>query len=396
MFGFLLGATGMFATMYSTQAILPEIARTFRVRPSVSGLSISVTITMVALGAWLWGAYSDRRGRRRSLVLSSALLVVPTIALVAVPSFAALLVCRALQGLCMPGLLTVGVPYVTEVFGPRLGGRAMGNYIVALVVGGLIGRVGVAELSTVIGWRPSLAILAVLPASGAVVMWRTLPETAKASRTAGLRAVLDQLRNTRLLRAAGAGSALLFSFIGVFSYASYRLEAPPFRLGPSTGSLIFVLWVVGAIGPISGRLADRIGWQRVALAALACTATGLLVTLADVLVTVVLGLALVATGMFAGVTAVQIGVAKSTQVDRGTASGIYFTFYYLSGAVGAYLPGLAWQAWHWRGVAFLALAALVTAGGLLGSERRPSPAARSPAAPSPASIDRRLAAPPEV
>jgi YNFM family putative membrane transporter len=360
---------------------------------------------MVALGAWLWGAYSDRRGRRRSLILSSALLVVPTVALVAVPSFALLLVCRALQGLCMPGLLTVGVPYVTEVFGPRLGGRAMGNYIVALVVGGLIGRVGIAELSIVIGWRSSLAILAVLPAAGALVMWKTLPEVSTAGRSTGLQAVLEQLRNPRLLRAAGVGSALLFSFIGVFSYASYRLEASPFRLGPKTGSLIFVLWVVGAVGPLSGRLADRVGWRRVALAALACSSAGLLITLPNVLATVVLGLALVATGMFAGVTAVQIGVAQSSQVDRGTSSGIYFTFYYLSGAVGAYLPGLAWQAWRWHGVALLALASLAAAAALLSSDRWPRRGGAGAGAGAAAwagadagadQANRRAAAPPEI
>jgi len=389
MFGFLLGATGMFATMYSTQAILPQIARAFGVRPSISGLSISVTIMMVALGAWLWGAYSDRAGRRRSLILSSALLVVPTIALIAVPSFALLLVCRAMQGLCMPGLLTVGVPYVAEVFGPRLGGRAMGNYIVALVLGGLIGRVGVAELSTLIGWRPALAILAILPASGALVMWRTLVEAPQSTHTSRLRAARDQLRNPLLLRACATGSALLFSFVGVFSYITYRLERPPFSLGSSISSLIFLLWVVGVIGPFSGRLADRIGWQRVALAALGCASVGLLVTLPDVLATVVIGLALIATGMFAGVTTVQIGVAHSTEVDRGTASGIYFTSYYLSGALGAYLPGLAWQAWRWEGVAFLSVGVLAVAAALLSSQEWPSKStARRPSSP--------VVAPPEL
>ena len=39
--GFMLGAAGMFATMYSTQAILPELSRDFDVSPSRAGLTIS-------------------------------------------------------------------------------------------------------------------------------------------------------------------------------------------------------------------------------------------------------------------------------------------------------------------------------------------------------------------
>ncbi|MHB1509069.1 MAG: MFS transporter [Acidimicrobiales bacterium] len=357
MFGFLLGATAMFAAMYSTQAILPQISATFHVSAALSGLSISATIAMVALGGWIWGSYSDRRGRRRSLIAASALLIPPTVALAVVPNLWVLLVCRGLQGLCMPGLLTVGVPYVTEVYAPRLGGRAMGLYLVALVAGGLIGRIGVAELSVVVGWRGALATLAVLPAAGVLVMSRTLPEvTGRQYSARRLHGVLAQLRNPTLWRAAGAGSALLFCFVGVFSYVSYRLEAPPFSFGPAATSFIFVLWIVGAISPWSGRLADRIGWDKVALAALVCTGAGVLVTIPAVLPTVVLGLVLVATGMFGGLTAVQLGVAQSTTVDRGSASGLYFTSYYLTGALGAFVSGVAWQVAAWLGVALLCAA----------------------------------------
>src|SRR6186997_749334 len=119
----------MFTAMYSTQAILPQLGRAFEVSPSQTGLTVSVVIGALAVGAWFWGPLSDRIGRRTSLVLASGALVVPSV--------------RAAQGLCMPGLLTVGVPYVTEAFHDRIGSRAMGLYVSALVVGGLVGRVGV-------------------------------------------------------------------------------------------------------------------------------------------------------------------------------------------------------------------------------------------------------------
>src|ERR1044072_437575 len=129
---FLFGAAAMFATMYSTQPILPQLGRSFGIGPARAGLSISALI--------------------RSLVLASALLVVPTLAVAAVPSFTALVALRAVQGLCMPGLLTVGVPYVAEVYGERPGRRAVGFYVAALVAGARVRRIGVSLLTEAFDW----------------------------------------------------------------------------------------------------------------------------------------------------------------------------------------------------------------------------------------------------
>ena len=67
MSGLMLGAAGMFAAMYSSQAILPELASDFDVTPSQAGLTISVVVLAVAVAGWIWGPLSDRFGRRRSL-----------------------------------------------------------------------------------------------------------------------------------------------------------------------------------------------------------------------------------------------------------------------------------------------------------------------------------------
>src|SRR3954447_14407512 len=78
--GFLFGASGMFATMYSTQAILPRLSRSFDVSPSAAGLTISVLVLAVAVGAWIWGPVSDRIGGRRSLLAASTIVVIPVVA----------------------------------------------------------------------------------------------------------------------------------------------------------------------------------------------------------------------------------------------------------------------------------------------------------------------------
>jgi len=372
MAGLLVGAAGMFATMYSTQAILPRLGESFDVSPAQTGLTISVVIIAVAAAGWVWGLVSDRYGRKRTLTLASALLAFPTLAVALAPSFPLFLFFRALQGLCMPGLLIVGVPYVAEVFTPGLGGRAMGLYVAGLFAGGVVGRVGVGLITAAAGWRVALGLLVLLPVAGAVVMRATLPEAPAPRRSPGAAgAVLRQLRNPLVLRPGLAASALFFTFVSVFSYSTFRLEEAPFGYGTGTVSLIFALWALGVAGPPAGRLADRLGWQRVVVLGLCSSSAGVLLSLPAVIVTVVPALALVITGMFVGVTSAQLGVSAAGDVDRGVASAVYFTLYYVAGAAAGFLPGLAWEAWGWGGVAACAAVALgVGFGAMLAGGRR--------------------------
>jgi YNFM family putative membrane transporter len=346
------------------------------VTPSQAGLSVSVVIGALAVGAWFWGPLSDRIGRRASLELASAAIVVPTFLTALVPSFEVLLVVRAVQGLCMPGLLTVGVPYVTEAYTARIGERAMGYYVTSLVAGGLIGRVAVALMTAVAGWRVALAALALLPLASTIVMRRGLPPEPEAPARSGgfsARQLGTLVRNPVLIAATLAGSAMFFTFMGVFSYVDYRLEGPPFGLGQATAGLIFLLWGMGAAGPLAGRLAGDVGWKPVAAGAVALCAVGLAVSLTSALALAIAGLAFVTLGNFSGVTAAQIGVGASTAQDRGLASAIYFSSYYLAGAIGCWLPGVAWERWEWPGVAGMGLAAYAVAlTGLAVSGRRTS------------------------
>jgi YNFM family putative membrane transporter len=141
----------------------------------------------------------------------------------------------------------------------------------------------------------------------------------------------------------------------------YRLERPPFSLGEGARSLVFVLWTLGVLGPTVGRLSDRLGWRRLALCSLALAAVGLALSLPAWLPSLVVGLACVTVGNFAGVTAAQIGVTGSTEVDRGATMSVYFSLYYLIGSTGAYLPGLAWERFGWDGVVATGGAALAFA-----------------------------------
>ena len=164
-------------------------------------------------------------------------------------------------------------------------------------------------------------------------MRRGLPEPELAPRGGGWK---RHLTNVRLLGVSVGGSALFFTFVGSFTFVTYRLEEPPFSYSLAAASLVFVLWLIGLAGPLAGRLADRVGWRRLALGTVALAAAGLLLTLPDVLPLLVLGLACIAGAMFTGYTATQLGVSDVARVDRGAATALYFGIYYAGGALGAY------------------------------------------------------------
>jgi YNFM family putative membrane transporter len=142
---------------------------------------------------------------------------------------------------------------------------------------------------------------------------------------------------------------------------TFRLERPPFDWSQAAGGLIFLMWGLGAVGPLAGTAADRAGWRRVVLAALACGTAAVALSLPANAFTLIPALAILAAAMFCGVTAAQLGSATSTSADRGVASAMYFSVYYASGALGGYLPGLAWEHWRWGGVVAGCLAVLAAA-----------------------------------
>jgi YNFM family putative membrane transporter len=252
----------------------------------------------------------------------------------------------------------------------------MGWYVSSLVAGGLVGRVGVALATPLVGWRVAIGALALLPAVSAVAMRGAPVERQRPQRSGSGARVLV---NRRLLLVTVAGSAVFFTFVGVFSFVVYRLQEPPFSYGTGATGLVFLLWAVGLLGSVVGRVAERVGWRRLVAIAIAVQAAGVAVTVPDALPVVLVGLTLVAAGMFVGYTAAQLGVGDVARVDRGTATALYFSVYYCAGALGAYVPGLAWERWGWSGVVACGLAApVVGLAAVLAA--RPSPRGVTPPA----------------
>ncbi|GAC1346438.1 MAG: MFS transporter [Ktedonobacteraceae bacterium] len=384
----------IFANMYTTQAILPVFSRDFHISAPVAGLTVSVLVLAVAIGSLIYGPLSDRIGRKNVMVGASFLVIVPTLLCGFAPNFTVLVVLRTLQGLLMPGLTSVAIPYVNEEFEGSERGLAMGIYVCGLTLGGLFARVGSAALAGLFDWRIAMEAFALPTLIAALIMWRFLPETKRQGR-AGLmpvdlvaiglepppltptrgvtpflagqyfRQILQDmwlhLHNRRLVGAFVIGFTLFFGFIGTFTYLPYYLTGPYFHLPTITLGLVYLLWLTGVFSPLAGTIAGRIGTRRAIGFSMGLAAIGLLITLIPILPVVIAGLGVLALGMFSTIPAVNLYLGERAETAKGTAASMYLSFYYFGGSLGAVLPGFALVWAGWPGVALLCLGMVLIA-----------------------------------
>jgi YNFM family putative membrane transporter len=94
---------------------------------------------------------------------------------------------------------------------------------------------------------------------------------------------------------------------------------------------------------------------------LALATAASIATLATPLWAVVAALVLFTLGMFTAQAVAPGYVNASARTAKGGASALYLTFYYLGGALGSWLPGLAFARWEWNGVVGCSVASLVVA-----------------------------------
>ena len=349
-----------FINLYPTQALLPTLATAFATSLAHTGLTVTAALVAVALVAPFVGGISDALGRRRLIVGAAFLLAIPTLLAATAPTLGVLIACRFAQGLLFPFIFAITVAYIAdECPGPEAV-RATGLYSIGSIIGGFSGRFVAGWAAELASWRAAFVALAALTLACAAIIAVTLPAERHFRPTRGFRGSLrgfaDHLRNKQVMATCGIGFAVLFSIVATFTYANFLLAAPPYGLGPAQLGTVFVVYLLAVVAtPVAGRLSFRIGRRATVAIGAAVTAAGLLLTLVPALPIIILGMALIAAGIFME-QVMSIGhVAMTARQARSTAVGLYVTCYYVGGSLGGVVPAWIWSHLGWPGCVALVL-----------------------------------------
>ena len=364
-FAAMIAGACTFLNVYCTQPLLPFFQRLFHASEVQVSLTVGAVTLSVALMAPIIGMIAETVGRKKVIVPSLFAMAVPTLLAATAHSLHALIFWRFAQGLFVPGVIAVIIAYINEEFAGRTG-AVMSAYVAGTVFGGFLGRFLTGIIAARWNWNAAFVVLGLLDLIGALAVRRWLPlATHFVPGQKIFKSFADtwgHLKNPRLLMICGMGFTVLFSLVGVFTYANFYLVRPPFFLGTAALGSVFFIYLFGCIvTPFAGRFLDRNGFRRTAFLAAGMNLAGLLLTLVPWLPAVIAGLAFFSSGVFVSQSSATVLTGQVAARARSSAAGLYATFYYMGGSAGTALPAWFWLRGGWPGcVALFAAMCLAT------------------------------------
>ena len=184
---------------------LPYMKTDLGLSPFTEGLVTSSLLLGAALGAVVGGRLSDRRGRRRNILMLAVIFLIGTLGCTLAPTTAIMVLSRFVLGLAVGGASVTVPTYLAEVSPAERRGRLVTQNELMIVSGQLLAFTFNAIIGNSFGetggvWRWML-VIATLPA---VVLWfgmLAMPESprwlASKDRFGDALAVLRQVRSAR-------------------------------------------------------------------------------------------------------------------------------------------------------------------------------------------------------
>jgi predicted MFS family arabinose efflux permease len=358
--------------LFATQAILPSLARHYNVSPAAMGFAVNASTIGMAIGALLVGVASEKIDRRTGILLSLALLSIPTALLATAAKLSIFALLRVLQGLCMSSAFALTLAYLGEECSTADSSGAFAAYITGNVASNLVGRLVAAAVSETLGLATNFYLFALLNVAGAVLVYFSIERAERTSAdeptsSKPLLALRSHLRDPGLRSAFMCGFCILFAFIGTFTYVNFVLVKPPLSLNMMQLGFVYLVFLPSIFTTLLAGAAVRHFGTRFSLCCgILIAGAGLPMLLASYLAPVLIGLALIALGTFFAQAVATGYVARKASENKGVASGLYLACYFLGGLFGSALLGQLFDRVGWTacvtgiGTALLVIALLST------------------------------------
>lgn len=353
---FMIIAVTAFLTLvdlFATQAILPELTHHYGVTPAAMGTAVNASTLGMAVAGLAVAYFSNAIDRRIGILLSLAVLAIPTALLAHAPDLLTFTVLRVVQGLCMASAFTLTLAYLGEHYSAVDSATAFAAYITGNVASNLVGRFLAAGVTDHFGLASNFYFFAVLNLLGAVLVFFTVEKTPpmkemREKKRSPFAAWMDHLKNPALRASFAIGFCILFAFIGTFTYVNFVLVSPPLSVGMMTLGFIYFVFVPSILTtPLAANAVRRFGTRPTFWVSLLIASLGLPLLVLPNLPAVLVGMVLVGVGTFFAQACATGFVGRAATTDRGAASGLYLASYFFGGLIGSAVLGVIFDMYGW-------------------------------------------------
>ena len=352
----------IFSTIYTPQAILPTLKEVFDINVMQTNSLLSGMIFTLMIATPFYILASNNWQRKKIMAFSTFLLFVAVSISAIATNFYILLFSRILQGIFIPGITAIMLSYVQDIYPKRHRGLGMGIYMAATSFGAVIGRLLAGWITSLYSWRIAFATFSILLLIALIVMIYALPSTQKSiiKKVINKKMIFNYLFDFKILSILIIPSVVFFSFMAITTFATYYLSKPPFNLSSAQlGNLFLVLFVGVFVSPVVGKYSDKTGRVKILFFGISVLIIGILLSLIQSYIFVVIGIGLVTVGMFSVQSVAPTYLGDLALDDKTTVAILYQTFFYLGGALGAFVPAFIWKNYQYEGVAILSILLLI-------------------------------------
>ena len=350
-----------FTTIYITQPVLPILQLEFGVEATRASLTISAVVLGIALSNLPLGTAADRFAIKPIILTGGCVITVCGLICAATGSLSVLIATRFVQGLFIPCLTTCVAAYLSNTLPKERLNVVMGSYVSATVAGGLGGRLLGGFIHPPLHWRYAFVTASVFLLTATLAACYFLPPEKRSTSTeAQNQGFLHLVSRPDLLRIFAVSFSAFFVFSSVFNYLPFYLAGPPFGASTEVITLTYFSYLIGIlIGPIAGKLSNRMGNGAIMALGAVVLGMSLAATLIKAVPVIAVSLATICAGFFSIHAAAAGSLNRRLESSRGRANSLYVLFYYLGGFAGISLSGHMYVSFGWPGIVAMGAGMLV-------------------------------------
>ena len=355
------------STVFMTQAIFLELSESFRIDLTQARLSFSIVSLFYAVSFFFLGPAADKFDLPKIAVTGLVSLAMAVFFSSYATRFVLFAVAMAVTGISAALIPASMFPHIAKTSPKDKKGAYVGSIVASGTLGVIFGRVSMGLMTAHIGWQSSFRVV-----SGALFVVSALTFLSLVEKQDEISTNHQKLNklyaksirlffNFECLSLLLAGFSLFFGFLGMVTFLTYRLVAPPFNFSSGGVGWISFAGITALIAPFAGNFSHKIGIYKVIL-------TGLLVCLLSFqlmgwfqsILLIVVSLLMLFLGVYTCQPLMFLLMGQRLPEESiGSASSFFILACIGGGSLSSIFLGPAWQSYGWHGITILCSISLV-------------------------------------